>query len=58
MALELINGLRDLGVLVSVCGPTNSSLKIRPLLVSSEEDIDLLLERMDEALTLCEALAA
>nr|WSY56264.1 aspartate aminotransferase family protein [Streptomyces sp. NBC_00886] len=56
-ALELVNTLRDLGVLISVAGPHNNVLKIRPQLVYTEADIALLLERLDEALTLCAAAA-
>jgi 4-aminobutyrate aminotransferase-like enzyme len=53
LALDLINTLRDLGVLVSIAGPNNSVLKIRPSLVYSEVEAKLLVDRLDEALALC-----
>lgn len=53
LALNVINTLRELGVLVSIAGPTNNTLKIRPSLVYRESDAALLVERFDEALTLC-----
>ncbi|HEX2074225.1 MAG TPA: aspartate aminotransferase family protein [Geodermatophilus sp.] len=55
LALALVNTLRDLGVLVSVAGPSNNVLKVRPLLVYSDADVALFLERLDEALALCSA---
>jgi 4-aminobutyrate aminotransferase-like enzyme len=58
LALEVVNTLRDLGVLVSVAGPHNNVLKIRPLLAYDDSDVALLLERLDEALALCAAEVA
>ncbi|GAA1279151.1 aspartate aminotransferase family protein [Pseudonocardia aurantiaca] len=52
LALAVVNTLRDLGVLVSVAGPHNNVLKVRPLLVYSDADVALFLDRLDEALTL------
>lgn len=50
-AREVVNGMRERRVLLSVCGPTNSTLKIRPLLVSRPEHIDRLLQALDDTLT-------
>jgi 4-aminobutyrate aminotransferase-like enzyme len=52
---DVVNTLRDLGVLVSVAGPENNVLKVRPALVYTDADVALLVERLDEALTLCSA---
>jgi 4-aminobutyrate aminotransferase-like enzyme len=52
LALDIVNTLRDLGVLVSVAGPHNNVLKVRPLLVWSDADAAVFLERLDEALAL------
>lgn len=57
LALDLINSLRNLGVLISVAGPHNSVLKIRPSLIYTDADAQLLVEKLDEALTLCTASA-
>ncbi len=51
----VINGMRDRRVLISVCGPDNATLKMRPLLVSTAEDVDRLLESLDDTLTEVEA---
>jgi 4-aminobutyrate aminotransferase-like enzyme len=53
LAHSLINTMRELGVLVSVAGPANSVLKIRPMLTYSEADATRLIETLDRALTLC-----
>jgi 4-aminobutyrate aminotransferase-like enzyme len=58
VALDVVNALRELGVLVSVAGPGNNVLKVRPALVCSDEDATLFVDRLDEALTTCSALAA
>lgn len=50
-AQNVINAARDEGLLISVCGPTNSTLKIRPMLTYTPDDAALLLERLDAALT-------
>jgi 4-aminobutyrate aminotransferase-like enzyme len=55
LALDLINELREQGVLTSVCGPTNSVLKLRPLLCYSRADLDRLLTSLDTALRSCTA---
>ncbi|TXK19736.1 aspartate aminotransferase family protein [Homoserinibacter sp. GY 40078] len=51
VASAVINAMRDRRVLISVCGPHNSTLKIRPLLISSEGDISRLLEALDATLS-------
>ncbi|WP_168699111.1 aspartate aminotransferase family protein [Gordonia paraffinivorans] len=49
-AADLINACRDGGLLISVCGPTSSTLKIRPMLTYTREDAELLVERLGDAL--------
>jgi 4-aminobutyrate aminotransferase-like enzyme len=46
----VMNGLRDRGVLVGSTGPAGNVLKIRPPLVFTREDADLLLSTLDEVL--------
>jgi 4-aminobutyrate aminotransferase-like enzyme len=48
---DLINACRDIGLLISVCGPTSSTLKIRPMLTYSPADARLLVERLADALS-------
>ncbi|MDQ1135315.1 4-aminobutyrate aminotransferase-like enzyme [Microbacterium sp. SORGH_AS 1204] len=49
-AQDVINFARDEGLLISVCGPTSSTLKIRPMLTYTPDDAALLLERLERAL--------
>jgi 4-aminobutyrate aminotransferase-like enzyme/Ser/Thr protein kinase RdoA (MazF antagonist) len=46
----VVNGLRDRGVLVSTDGHRGNVLKLRPPMVFSKANADLLLERLDEVL--------
>ncbi len=46
----VVNRLRERGVLTGTDGPHHNVLKLRPPLVVSEEDADLLLETLDEVL--------
>jgi len=50
LALRVLEELRERRVLTSVCGPTNSVLKLRPPLAFSETDIQRLVEALDGAL--------
>lgn len=50
-ALDLVNGLRERHVLISSAGPHNNVLKIRPPLVFDDGDVDILMTRLDDALT-------
>jgi 4-aminobutyrate aminotransferase-like enzyme len=50
-ALAVIEGLRDRGVLTSVCGPGNNILKLRPPLAFSTADIPRAVDALDDALT-------
>ncbi|ROQ39635.1 4-aminobutyrate aminotransferase-like enzyme [Frondihabitans sp. PhB188] len=50
-ALALLEELRDRRVLTSVCGPTNSVLKLRPPLAFDEDDVPRLVEALDGSLT-------
>lgn len=49
-ALAIVNGLRDRHVLISVCGPGNNVLKIRPPLVFGPDEAALLLAALAEVL--------
>ncbi|MBZ5728439.1 MAG: aminotransferase class III-fold pyridoxal phosphate-dependent enzyme [Acidobacteriia bacterium] len=49
-AAEMVERMKDRGVLLSTDGPSHNVIKIKPPLVFSRADADLLLERMDEAL--------
>jgi 4-aminobutyrate aminotransferase-like enzyme len=49
LALGIVNDLRERGVLISVCGPHNNVLKIRPPLVFGPAEADLLVGRLAEA---------
>ena len=49
-AAYVVNRLRERGVLAGTDGPHHNVLKLRPPLVFSEEDADLLLETLDAVL--------
>lgn len=49
-AARIVNGLREAGVLISACAKAANVLKIRPPLIFSRENADLLVERMREVL--------
>ncbi|WEK12991.1 MAG: aspartate aminotransferase family protein [Candidatus Microbacterium phytovorans] len=49
-ALAIVNALRERNVLISVAGPGNNVLKIRPPLVFGEPEAVLLLETLDTVL--------
>jgi 4-aminobutyrate aminotransferase-like enzyme len=49
-AAALVNGLREAGVLISACGKAANVLKIRPPLILTREDADLLVERLGAVL--------
>jgi 4-aminobutyrate aminotransferase-like enzyme/Ser/Thr protein kinase RdoA (MazF antagonist) len=51
LAERVVDGLRDGGVLIGRTGPNYNVLKIRPPLVFGDEHADLLLARLDAALT-------
>ena len=50
LALNLIEGLRDNGVLTSVAGPYGNVLKLRPPLAFQSRDIDWLVSALDKCL--------
>lgn len=50
LAWDIVNGLRQRGVLINVAGPQASSLKIRPPLVFTSADADIFLEKLDQTL--------
>jgi len=49
-ATELVNGMKERGVLLSTDGPRHNVIKIKPPIVFSRGDADLLLGRLDETL--------
>lgn len=50
LALDVVNALRDDGVLISTTGANEDTLKVRPPLVCQAEHVDLFLTRLDRAL--------
>jgi 4-aminobutyrate aminotransferase-like enzyme len=50
-ATELVNRMKDRGVLLSTDGPLHNVIKIKPPLVLSRADAGLLLERLDRTLS-------
>lgn len=53
LALDVVEHLRDHGVLTSVAGPHGNVLKLRPPLAFQRGDIDWLVSALDAALTDC-----
>lgn len=51
MALAIVNGLRDEGVLIGAIGPHSNILKIRPPLVFQEEHSRMLVEGLETVLS-------
>lgn len=49
-ASEIVNRMKDLGVLLSTDGPLHNVIKIKPPLVFSRADADLLVDRLDGVL--------
>jgi 4-aminobutyrate aminotransferase-like enzyme len=47
---DLVNGMKERGVLLSTDGPRHNVIKIKPPLIFSRADADLLLERLDTEL--------
>jgi 4-aminobutyrate aminotransferase-like enzyme len=50
MALDVVNAMRDDGVLISTTGANEDTLKVRPPLVCQAEHVDLFLASMERAL--------
>jgi len=51
LALDLVNALRDDGVLISTTGANEDTLKVRPPLICEAGHVDLFLAALDRALT-------
>lgn len=51
LALDVLEELRERGVLTSIAGPHSNILKLRPPLTFAEHDIDWLVGALDESLT-------
>ena len=52
LALDVVNAMRDDGVLISTTGANEDTLKVRPPLVCQEEHADRFIEALNVALTL------
>jgi 4-aminobutyrate aminotransferase-like enzyme len=50
LALDVIEGMRERGVLTSVAGPGGNILKLRPTLAFRSADIDWLIGSFEDAL--------
>ena len=50
LAVQLIEALREHHVLISLCGPYGSVLKIRPPLVFDDQDLDFFIMQLDASL--------
>lgn len=50
MALDVVNAMRDDGVLISTCGANEDTLKVRPPLVCEAQHVDRFLEALEAAL--------
>jgi 4-aminobutyrate aminotransferase-like enzyme len=50
MALDVVNALRDDGVLISTTGANEDTLKVRPPLVCEAQHVDRFLEALEPAL--------
>ncbi|WP_374644375.1 aspartate aminotransferase family protein [Tabrizicola sp.] len=53
MTTRIVNGLRDQRVLISACAKAANVLKIRPPLIFTREQADILVERLDRVLSRC-----
>lgn len=51
-ARRVVNAMRQAGVLVGTTGPLENVVKVRPPLVVERADVDLIAERLDDALSL------
>jgi 4-aminobutyrate aminotransferase-like enzyme len=51
LAGQVVNGLRDRGVLTGSIGPHDNILKLRPAMVFSRDNADLFLQQLDECLS-------
>ncbi len=49
---QVVNAMRENGVLISACGADHNILKIRPPLIFSRENVDLFVDVLDKALEL------
>lgn len=50
MALDVVNTMRDDGVLISTTGANEDTLKVRPPLVCQAEHVDRFLEALEASL--------
>lgn len=50
MALDVVNAMRDDGVLISTTGANEDTLKVRPPLVCQADHVDRFLKALEEAI--------
>ncbi len=50
-AYDIINRMKDRGILLSVDGPLHNVLKIKPPMVIAADDIERVIESLDEVLS-------
>jgi 4-aminobutyrate aminotransferase-like enzyme len=50
-ATEIVDSMREMGVLMSTDGPLHNVIKIKPPMVLNEEDVDDTLSKLDRALS-------
>ena len=50
-ATEIVDSMREMGVLMSTDGPLHNVIKIKPPMVLNEEDVDETLSKLDRALS-------
>ena len=53
LAARMLDAVRDRGVLIGSTGPHDNVLKVRPPLVVTEDETDLIVAAIDEALSSC-----
>jgi 4-aminobutyrate aminotransferase-like enzyme len=58
LARDVVNGLRDRGVLTGTIGPHGNILKLRSPMVLSAGDVDILLEALDQTLSVAHGHAS
>jgi 4-aminobutyrate aminotransferase-like enzyme len=50
-AADLINRVKDRGILLSTDGPLHNVLKIKPPMVLTEQDVDMVVRVLDDELS-------
>ena len=50
-AKQIVNKMKELGVLLSIDGPCNNVIKIKPPIIFNEKDADFLLNKLDKTIS-------